>query len=260
MQLGLMTTAVVRGMGNYASNLSANQQDEALKYSWFAQGIAIMIVPWARVGVIVKILQLQQRSPQREYRYGRIFLIGLGISNVVLGFCEGMFALLGCWPTAKLWNKTVQGTCHTAEWNFNVCVATQAYFSFTDLVLTIYPSIVVFRTKMSLAKRIRVSCLMGFSVIPTVCAAVKGYYTTVVGDPTDETYKYAPFLIWTITESWIIIIITCIPPLTRPTCEYVDSVAQQFRLHALKSQTETRDPSPSGTRVIQDISIKRTGS
>lgn len=235
-------------MGNHESNLGQHQEMQAMKFSWLAQGTATIIAPFARVSVIAFIFEFQRRIPW--FPKGRIFLIVIGVSNVMLGICEGTITLLGCWPTVKLWDRSVPGSCHLSDWNPTLCLFVQSYYSFTDLILTIYPTTMILQTKMrswTKVKKIRVTCLMGLSIFPTVCAALKAYYLQKVGSPVDKPHNYAPYLIWTMTEIWVILIMVCIPQLYGPTRDAIRPVLTKIlMIHRLNQRPGPLQPHGNG--------------
>jgi hypothetical protein len=85
--------------------------------------------------------------------------------------------------------------------------------SFTDLVLTLLPFLILKNLKLELKIRIGLSLLIGMSVLAIVACIVRTIKLKSLGSRTDFTYNMSMFVIWVTIEKYIVIIASSIPTL-----------------------------------------------
>lgn len=114
-----------------------------------------------------------------------MLLYGLVILQVIFAAITVILAFAQCQPTAKLWEKTLPGTC----WSPNVLNYFSywfcAYTTLTDVVLAVVPVHAFWKLQMPLKTKIGVCVLMSMTMFSAVVTIVKGSYLPLFTDMKD---------------------------------------------------------------------------
>ncbi|CAI7607540.1 unnamed protein product [Penicillium glandicola] len=230
--------SVNAGMGHHLEELSDSQIVTALHWSWVFQLLAIAASMLGKLAILAFLVQIRGRHEKKPW-----FLIILGvligaINIAVLGTILGQ-----CKPMYKLWDDSVEGTCHPGrKINQNYSFFQASFNSFTDALLASYPVHLFWKLQMKLRIKVALSILMGLGWIAAVCSAVKTYELKALTETTDITYAQSSLLMWASTEAWIVIIVGCVPPI-RPLME---QVLQRLGLTSKKISTPYQYRNSSG--------------
>lgn len=168
---------------------------------------------------------------------------------------------------AKLWDVTLPGTCNGVDRAYYFATFTggedvflymiSCYFffffplslyytnatvlawgTFTDLVIALYPIMIIWNLKMALRLKLIICCVLGLGVVTAMCSLVKTiefFRLRLSTDPTckiqlsfpfylrrhdkrgeanlTQTDEIAPLMILGTTEMWVVLIASSVPPL-----------------------------------------------
>lgn len=82
----------------------------------------------------------------------------------------------------------------------------------SDFIIALYPSFIIWDLNISKRLKVGLSCLMGLATFTGVCAFIKVPTLRSISNNSDPTYAIAELLLWGYTESWVVLIVTLIPP------------------------------------------------
>ncbi|KAG2419393.1 hypothetical protein HFD88_004189 [Aspergillus terreus] len=121
-----------------------------------------------------------------------------------------------CDPPRALWQTSLmaQGaTCRDTWILIDYAIFTGAVSAFADLVLAVYPTLVLMKLHMSLRKRLALCTALSLGAVAGAMAIVKCFQLPNLADLADSTYATADLVIWTSVESNVVILASCIPTL-----------------------------------------------
>lgn len=204
LQLSLNT-----GIGRHRSALSYHEATEALKWAAVFQILAVASSVTGKLAIMGFLVQIRGLRERRPWFFWTLGILLIAINVVDFGTMLGQ-----CRPMRKIWDSEIQGTCEPGRKVNEIYSFFQAGFNaFSDALLAAYPIHLFWKLQMELRVKIGLWFLMGLGWIAAVCAAIKTYQIRYLMDPSDLTYKISLLLIWGSTESWIILIVSCIPPI-----------------------------------------------
>lgn len=88
-----------------------------------------------------------------------------------------------------------------------------AFSAFSDLLLALFPILIIKGLKIQLRLKIGLCCVMSLGIIATAAATIKTVELKNLATP-DFTYNATNLVYWLITENWAIIIAACVPTLS----------------------------------------------
>ncbi|KAE8355926.1 hypothetical protein BDV28DRAFT_155050 [Aspergillus coremiiformis] len=208
-----MTTANVRmGYGKHQKYLEESTVERIILINTisFAVGIASFTVPkFAVTSLLTRIL-----IPSRAQRIWLWSL--LGITAAVSLTC--IFVLFNqCDPPRAAWERRLaregQAKCHDMWILIKIAILNAVLSAFVDFYLAIYPSTVLMKLHMPLGKRLALCAALGMGTVAAAMAIVKSTEFPDMASQDDFTYDTAELVMWTIVESNVIILASCIPTL-----------------------------------------------
>ncbi|KAI1652663.1 hypothetical protein F4813DRAFT_303643 [Daldinia decipiens] len=115
---------------------------------------------------------------------------------------------LSCTPYERIWDKTVAGTCIDLK---AINIAATATNVVLDIAILILPQRIIWKLKMSNAKKIGISAVFAVGIF--ACIAAIGLFTSMVNwvKSNDLTYHYSAVALWAIAESTCGTMIFCAP-------------------------------------------------
>ncbi|KFA54274.1 hypothetical protein S40293_07831, partial [Stachybotrys chartarum IBT 40293] len=192
----LATLAVVHGNGRHMPALSEDDQSAVIMWTTAAFCPGILFLGLPKIAIVLLLDRLLDPT-----KFVRIFLWGIvGISQASFICLIGL--LLGrCNPPMRLWDQNVEGECMDIQVVTNFAVFAGAFSAFVDVVLAVYPTMALFRTPMTLKRRLSLSVVLGIGLVG---GAIAIYKTVLIpdgfGNP-DFSYHSAPIMIWTAVHS-----------------------------------------------------------
>ncbi|KAK4031322.1 hypothetical protein C8A01DRAFT_21439 [Parachaetomium inaequale] len=208
-QTCLLTVSVRWGLGRHIGTLSEEQVMHAAKFFILFEGWSVASTAFGRISFSVYLLQIVVINRMRKFLLYS-FIAGQAIVNgltIIL-----IYVQCGTQPAA-MWDPSIEADCWSPrvqrDFGFFQC----SYNSLTDLFLTIFPIIIVWNLQLSWYKKLGISVLLGVSVVTFIESVIKGYSIKVLGEGVDVTWNIVPFLIWAVSEGFIIIIAASVPSL-----------------------------------------------
>ncbi|RYP18470.1 hypothetical protein DL765_003924 [Monosporascus sp. GIB2] len=177
---------------------------EALKWETFGQVAGIMMSGVGKCSVGVFLL----RIIRNKFQIGLIwFLI---VSTVFIMLFASIGIVIQCLPVEKSWNPTVEGECWL---DFpKVGLFTGTWYVVMDFAFAIFPWFVIWGLNMKRKEKITVACGLSLGVF----AGISGILRTVslIGlNPSEYLYETVPMLLWSATESLVMLMCSSIPVL-----------------------------------------------
>ncbi|KAF2094321.1 hypothetical protein NA57DRAFT_80728 [Rhizodiscina lignyota] len=224
------TISVYYGIGRHIGTLSPESISHALEYVWIAQILFVACMALGKVAIIAFLLQFRGPHDGRPW-----VLWGIAASNVLFNGLTILFILLQCDPLQKLFDKRIHGTCNGLERNQHFAFFQGSWSSFSDMALALYPIYICWNLNMKLHVKAGLSVLMSFGIFASGCSAVRTSELKSLGQTNDITYKIELLLIWTAIETWIILIVSCVPPIRPLFLKLFHSVTELTTKHGSSS-------------------------
>ncbi|KXL41908.1 hypothetical protein M433DRAFT_339467 [Acidomyces richmondensis BFW] len=209
LSLAFFTVAVCYGLGKHAALLSPTQETVAMKWAWANTIVSLFAISTGKFTVVAFLQQLH--TPHQRPQV--IFLWLLASTNLIVNTMTVGTILGMCTPAAKLWNRTLPGTCDGIIRNQNCAYFQGSWSAMVDLVLALYPAFFFWNVNLKIMHKLGLSILMGLGVVACACSAVKTYKLSALSNTSDVTYYVGQLDIWNTTEMWIVLIVACIPPI-----------------------------------------------
>jgi hypothetical protein len=170
----------------------------------FCPGILFFGLP--KLAVLMLLVRLL--NPAKWLK--RFFWVTVWISQ--LSFICLIGLIIGrCNPPKKMWKTDTAGKCLKMSIVTDFAVYVGAMSAFVDVVLAVYPAVVLFRTPMSLRRRIGLTATLGIGAIGGAIAIYKTFLIPDgLGHP-DFSYHSAKIIIWTAIEGSTVIMAASIP-------------------------------------------------
>lgn len=152
----------------------------AVKLNWIGQAFHIMSTCFGKISIVIFILRIKGHSgPQAWILY--ILASCLFVSSVI---CV-VFIFVQCSPSSALWDHSVVGKCwspkvlqycgyftscmfarlHKSLQSAEILTSLQAYSSFSDFVLAIFPSTWLWKLNMKIRVKISLAVVMGLGIL-----------------------------------------------------------------------------------------------
>ncbi|RYP18927.1 hypothetical protein DL765_003605 [Monosporascus sp. GIB2] len=119
---------------------------------------------------------------------------------------------LSCIPHQKIWNMTMSGRCINRK---VLDTATSALNITSHLFILSLPQTVIWKLKMTKAKKIGISLVFAIGILATISAACRLAATVRYLRSPDSTYFVSGMALWCIAEQTTAILVFCIPALPK---------------------------------------------
>ncbi|CEI62252.1 hypothetical protein FVEN_g10252 [Fusarium venenatum] len=163
----------------------------------------------------------------------KYFLIFVIITINVSMNLVWIFGLAKCSPLARVFDKSVPGTCWDPKALLQFQLFAAYYSAVLDFVLALLPWAILMRMTMRRRERLGVAVAMSLGAIAGITGIVKS--VLVVSMKSDDiTYDRVDLTIWTLTEPAASIMAICIPVL-------------RMLYHELKSSSRSYNKNKTGT-------------
>ncbi|KAL4887926.1 hypothetical protein BDV59DRAFT_196874 [Aspergillus ambiguus] len=213
----LTTVNVSLGFGRHSAVIADRLTTVLLlNYIDFMLGILAFSLPKLAVSALLTRLL----NPTLLHR---VMIWGLSVTVTTVSCICIVVLFTMCDPPKALWQTSLmaQGaTCRSISILVDYAIFTGATSAFTDLVLAIYPTVVLMKLHMSLRKRLALCAALGLGAVACAMAIVKCLQLPNLANLADSTYATADLVIWTSVESNVVILASCIPTL-QPLIELI---------------------------------------
>lgn len=200
--------AIHYGLGRQQSTLQEEDAIKAIMWDYLAQPPAIIGPAFGRISFAMLLLNLVKLMKSR-----RILLYALIVSQFVVNTLVYVLILAQCKPIESLWDYRVHGECWNLIHQRNIGFFQGSLNGATDLVLALFPVVIVWKLNMKLSQKISLAILMGLGVFAMVGSILKTVYLPSVGSRVNYTYHTAPLIIWWTVEGYLVIIAASIATL-----------------------------------------------
>lgn len=107
----LLTVATRSGLCNHIHLLTPEQIVTASKWSWIGQIGGINAIGFGKLAICAFLLRIQDRTHSKK----KWLLYFIGASGVIINIDQSVLMLTTCAPAAKVWDKSLIGTCYHIE-------------------------------------------------------------------------------------------------------------------------------------------------
>ncbi|KAI1654255.1 hypothetical protein F4813DRAFT_392759 [Daldinia decipiens] len=263
-----VTTAVHYGLGRHIENITdPYSRQMAIKYTILAPSFSLVSATLSKISILIFLTRLIGVAATRLHL---ACLWTLGGILVIANFIAIVVLLRFCIPIEKQWNPGVKGSCISPVLHSYSGIIPSAYTAFMDIVLAVFPSIIITQLNISRKMKISLCCLMGGSIFATGATIAKIYFmrTKNLGNHNDITWTWSSIAIWYLCEMHVIIIAGNIPTLwpvlkgfikkkggnSGSSGSYLNASGNTERSEAvrLSDMNGTKKAGPA-TRVLRDI-------
>jgi hypothetical protein len=166
----LATVAVSNGNGRHMLVLSEVDGQDVIFFTLLAFCPGILFFGLPKLAVLMLLVRLL--NPAKWLK--RFFWVTVWISQ--LSFICLIGLIIGrCNPPKKMWKTDTAGKCLKMSIVTDFAVYVGAMSAFVDVVLAVYPAVVLFRTPMSLRRRIGLTATLGIGAIGGAIAIYKTF-------------------------------------------------------------------------------------
>ena len=119
-----------------------------------------------------------------------------------------------CNPPEAAWNPAVVGDCHSQHgWSTHTSYLVGVWNIVSDFILAFYPVTMFSKLQMAFRVKVGLCVLMGLGIVAAVCGIMRTVLIPLAYSSNDPTYDSGPEVIWVWTEMWLVLIVSCVPPL-----------------------------------------------
>lgn len=152
------------GVGRHAIYLSEEQRVNAVYMIWLSVPFSPGSAAFGKVSIALLLMRLMNRSRWQEIFLWVLifFLFGMTLVLVIVTFSQ-------CTPVSFIWNRVrvdpPPGTCwdHTIQQNVGYLQGT--FSAWSDLVLALFPILIIWNLQMPLKTKIGICFLMSFGIV-----------------------------------------------------------------------------------------------
>ncbi|CAD6442284.1 277b90b0-29f9-4555-b135-f970c75e88d4 [Sclerotinia trifoliorum] len=204
----LMTTVMHNYGGVHEWDLTVSEVQDVV--FWFnvtsiEYGIEILFTK-------LTILTIYRRVfvPHRWSKFDMVLRLFEGIL-ILFYFAISVVKIFECTPRARIWNKSLPGTCVDVSKLLN----TSGLFNFTtDVLILLIPVKSVWNLQMKKKRKLSVVLIFTFGMIAPVFSMVGFLVREDISKSPDVTYNQPLVLLWGTAEVSTGFICVCLPPLT----------------------------------------------
>ncbi|KAF4556138.1 Hypothetical protein D9617_1g080130 [Elsinoe fawcettii] len=205
----IVTVAVARGLGNHTRNLSYTQLFEAVKWVWMSIWFGLPPSVFAKFSIIALLLDVQ--SPSEKKR--AYILWGIGFLVASTTFIQIFLSLFQCTPVSRLWLLASEGTCPRNFMSGRFSYFQGSVQAAADFALALWPVTIVWNLQTSQRVKIAFCLLMAIGILPSIAVILRIVSLPSITSSKDPTYDFGKFMLWGVSEIWLVIILGSIPPL-----------------------------------------------
>ncbi|KAI9725332.1 MAG: hypothetical protein M1828_003348 [Chrysothrix sp. TS-e1954] len=207
----LLTLAVYYGLGNHVLRIiECSTYVPVAKWSIISGSFGLLPIGLSKVAIVAFLLAIL--GPTKKYQ--RWLLIFLAASNVAMNIMQLLKTIYRCSPPEAAWDLTIVGKCHSMHgWSTRTSYLVGIWNVISDFILALYPITVIASLQMAFRIKLGLSILMSLGLVAAVCGIMRTVLIPLAYSSRDESYDSGPEVIWIWTEMWLVLILSCIPPL-----------------------------------------------
>ncbi|KAF2676553.1 hypothetical protein K458DRAFT_379793 [Lentithecium fluviatile CBS 122367] len=205
----MTTVAISYGMGRHSAHIPLQNVTPALYYSTVVQPIGITAFCLPKMSVVILLISLMGTRKQGVWFLWSIIVI-LFITNAVASIV--LFAQ--CDPPDHLWHPFEPADCLPPQVLDGVATLAGAWSAFTDLVLAVFPIILLRNIQVPMSKKIKIMMIMGLGFFAMIAAIIKSTQLRK-NHSQDAAWDLFWLFITTAIETNIVIIAACAPTLPK---------------------------------------------
>ncbi|KAF2219404.1 hypothetical protein BDZ85DRAFT_252642 [Elsinoe ampelina] len=185
----VVSIGVTKGLGNHTRLMSFTQLFEAVKYIWMSI--------WF--------------GPQAKKRATTLWIIGFLIASTSL--IQIFLSMFQCTTVSRIWVLTDPGTCPLKVVSSRFSYFQGAVQAAGDFILALWPISIVWNLQASRKVKTAFCLLMAIGILPAIAVICRIVSLPSIFSSADPTYDFGGFMLWAVTEVWMVIILGSIPPL-----------------------------------------------
>ncbi|KAF2149171.1 hypothetical protein K461DRAFT_323710 [Myriangium duriaei CBS 260.36] len=205
----LSTVAVLHGLGQHIEYVAFPNIWEMLKLTWFSIVAGLVAIVGCKIAIVALLLQV---TPDHEPARRKL-LWCVGVLITLVSVVQIPISITQCDPISHLWERLQPGSCPRAGLAARFGYFQGAFAVTVDVFLALYPSTIIWSLNMSKRAKTAFCVLMAGGLVPASAAVIRTIYTRRLVTTADPTYELYPFMLWAMTEGYLIIILGSIPPL-----------------------------------------------
>ncbi|KAK0624997.1 hypothetical protein B0T17DRAFT_466531, partial [Bombardia bombarda] len=213
----IVTMEVHYGVGKHAAYIPPPDLIKAVKWIWLSAPFSTMSACFGKISIALLIMRINGNRNKPYTIFLWVLIVLLFIINLLLS----IITFAQCTPVYWLWEQlnpisAMQGGGGGSCWDPNI-QKNYGYFqgafsALSDLILALFPILIIKNLKLDLKVKIGLCAVMGLGIIATVAACIKTVALQNLATP-DFTYNAIELVYWFMTENWAIVIAACIPTL-----------------------------------------------
>ncbi|KEY74339.1 hypothetical protein S7711_00496 [Stachybotrys chartarum IBT 7711] len=202
----LSTVAIQNGVGRHFATLSLTQREDVIFWMTIAFVPAAFFSGLPKVAVVALLSRLLK--PARWLKWTLWVMVVWSVASLAV-FMLLQFAR--CTPTQSMWNFDIQGECMPRGPIIGYAIYANVFSAFINVVLAVYPAIILARMQMSLKRKVGLTAALGIGAIAGVIAVYKASLIPVSLGSNDFSYDGAALILWTAIEGCTMMIATSMP-------------------------------------------------
>ncbi|PVH72184.1 hypothetical protein DL98DRAFT_470755 [Cadophora sp. DSE1049] len=199
-----VTIAISHGLGRHISDIDPTELPLLLQPNTHAGLFSVLAAGLSKTSFAATLLRLM---PGLWQRIGLWFII---VSIYLAMGLSGIFLYIQCTPVARVWDRTIPGTCWPPGRQTMLGIMAGGYSSAMDFVLALLPTILLWNLQIRRREKLGVIFAMSLGALAGCAGIVKTIYLSKK-DKSDFTYFVADLKIWTSVESATAIMAACVP-------------------------------------------------
>ena len=174
----LLTSGIMYGIGRHMYYLDTHQQTMAFKLDLISQPFSILSAGFGKVSIALLLLRIMVKNKPRQY-----FLYGLIACLMIINVVCIIIIMAQCSPVSALWDFSIKGRCwspmvqrdygffqsckppSSRDLKFYSTLIVIAFSALTDLVLALFPVILIWNLKMKKNVKVGLASAMSLGVL-----------------------------------------------------------------------------------------------
>ncbi|KAF2179279.1 hypothetical protein K469DRAFT_596566 [Zopfia rhizophila CBS 207.26] len=200
-----ITISVKYGMGKHGTDIPPEDVVPAFKYLFIGEFFTLISISTSKTSFAVTLLRFTTRHWQKWFIWFVIITMNAAL------WLTAILLFLQCTPVQKNWDKKAKGSCWKSKVQDDFSIFTGVYSSVLDIMLAMFPCILIWRLPMDKREKFGVVFAMSLGFLAGITAAVKTSFLPGVGKWEDMAYSIADLLIWSLAETSVTIMAASIP-------------------------------------------------
>ncbi|KAF4551414.1 Hypothetical protein D9617_13g099130 [Elsinoe fawcettii] len=237
-----LVLACKHGVGQKLALVRPEDLEGAFFYQTIYYGPIIMSTFFSKIATALIILQIQDRTyPKLKWIVYFVLFF-----NSVMCVIITIASWFQCDPVSDLWrtNPRMNPRCGLSDDIARIATAQGAASAFSDFFLALYPAVIFWHLNMSRRRRIGLCVLFCTGILAGIASTLRTARTSRLLQA-EVLVATAEVVTWGHCEAWLIIIVSCIPPLRPLFLQFYRNVTSS--LHSFSNRSGS-DSSASHTR------------